>query len=172
MIGQFGLMSSIIFRWLTCQVVSSFRRFPVSHPRGTSWALHLHWAGCWCPPRRILAWSGQGRQQSELIYWGSGCDFENAIFNLVSLIGIFRSSYDNSLWWITWNVTDDKWTMVQVMAWCRQATSHYLNPFDPVLCHHMASLDHNELIFIQRERFLTYKWTCLITAGSQYSPQY
>ena len=25
------------------------------------------------------------------------------------------------------NVTDDKSTLVQVMAWCRQATSHYLN---------------------------------------------
>ena len=25
------------------------------------------------------------------------------------------------------NLTDDKSTLVQVMAWCRQATSHYLN---------------------------------------------
>ena len=25
------------------------------------------------------------------------------------------------------DLTDDKWTLVQVMAWCRQATSHYLN---------------------------------------------
>ena len=23
--------------------------------------------------------------------------------------------------------TDDKWTLGQVMAWCRQATGHYLN---------------------------------------------
>ena len=28
------------------------------------------------------------------------------------------------------DLTDDKWTLVQVMAWCRQATSHYLSQFD------------------------------------------
>ena len=34
------------------------------------------------------------------------------------------------------------------MVWCRQATSHYLSGranVDPDLCHHMASLGHNEL---------------------------
>ena len=59
----------------------------------------------------------------------SGCDFANAIFNLVLpclLIGIFRSSYDNVLRWMPWDLTDDKSTLVQVMAWCRQARSHYL----------------------------------------------
>ena len=84
------------------------------------------------------------------------------------------------------DLTEDKSTLVQVMAWCRLATSHYLNqcwpssmsPYgitrpqwvnniethfkgrypechksslmlfnnvDPDLCHHMASLGHNEL---------------------------
>ena len=36
------------------------------------------------------------------------------------------------LLWITWiplDLTDDKSTLVQVMAWCRQATSHYLTQF-------------------------------------------
>ena len=28
-------------------------------------------------------------------------------------------------------LTDDKSTLVQVMAWCRQATSHYLSQFWP-----------------------------------------
>ena len=36
----------------------------------------------------------------------------------------------------------DKSTLVQVMAWYRQATSHYLSK-----CCHMASLGHNELIY-------------------------
>ena len=31
------------------------------------------------------------------------------------------------LWWLLLNLTDDKSTLVQVMAWCRQATSHYLS---------------------------------------------
>ena len=57
----------------------------------------------------------------------SWCDFENAIFNLVLLIGVFKSSYDNVLRWMSQNLTDNKSTLVQVMAWCRQATSHNLN---------------------------------------------
>ena len=55
----------------------------------------------------------------------SGCGFNNGIFNLVLLIGIFRSS----LRWIPRDLTDDKSTLVQEMAWCRQATSHYLGHF-------------------------------------------
>ena len=53
------------------------------------------------------------------------CDFKNSIFNLVLLIGVWRSLYDNALGWIPQNITDDKSTLVQVMAWCRQSTSHY-----------------------------------------------
>ena len=59
--------------------------------------------------------------------WEILCDFENVIFNLALLIDIFKSSYDNVLRWMPQNLTDDKSTLVQVMAWCRQATSHYLN---------------------------------------------
>ena len=56
-----------------------------------------------------------------------GCHFKTAIFNLVLLIGFFRSSNDNAPRWMPWDLTDDKSTLVQVMAWCRQATSHYLS---------------------------------------------
>ena len=56
-----------------------------------------------------------------------GCDFKNSIFNLVLFIGILKFLYDNALRWMPQNVTDDKSTLVQVMAWCRQATSHYLS---------------------------------------------
>ena len=55
------------------------------------------------------------------------CDFKNVIFNLALLIGIFKSSYDNVLRWKPQDLTDDKSALVQVMAWCRQATSHYLS---------------------------------------------
>ena len=54
-------------------------------------------------------------------------DFKNVIFNLALLIGISKSSYDNVLRWMPRDLTDDQSTLVQVMAWCRQATSHYLN---------------------------------------------
>ena len=57
----------------------------------------------------------------------SECHSKNVIFNLVLLIGIFRSSYGNALRWMPQDLTDDKSTLVQVMAWCRQATCHYLS---------------------------------------------
>ena len=57
----------------------------------------------------------------------SECDSKNVIFNLVLLISIFRSCHDNALQWMPKNLTDDKSTLIQVMAWCRQATSHYLS---------------------------------------------
>ena len=57
----------------------------------------------------------------------SECNSRNGIFNLVLLIGMFRSSHDNALRWMPQDLTDDKSTLVQVMAWCHQATSHYLS---------------------------------------------
>ena len=57
----------------------------------------------------------------------SECYSKNVIFILVLLIGIFRSSHDNTLRWMPEDLTDDKSTLVLVMAWCRQATSHYLS---------------------------------------------
>ena len=56
----------------------------------------------------------------------SGYNSKNGIFNFVLLIGVFRSS-DNALRWMPQDLTDDKSTLVQVMDWCRQATSHYLS---------------------------------------------
>ena len=57
----------------------------------------------------------------------SECNSKNVISNLVLLIGIFRSSHGNALQWMPQGLTDDKSTLLQVMAWCRQATSHYLS---------------------------------------------
>ena len=56
-----------------------------------------------------------------------GCHFKTAIFNLVLLIGIFTLSKDNALIWMPRDLTDDKSTLVEVMAWCHQTTSHYLS---------------------------------------------
>ena len=46
------------------------------------------------------------------------------------------------------DLTDDKSTLVQVMAWCRQATKQQAITWANVdldLCRHMVSLGHNEL---------------------------
>ena len=66
----------------------------------------------------------------------SWCDFRNVIFNIALLFGILKSSYANIFRWMPQDLTDDKSTLVQVMAWCRRATSHYLNrcwPRSPTL---------------------------------------
>ena len=60
------------------------------------------------------------------------CHFKTAIFNLVLLIGIFTSSKDNAMRWMPKALTNDKSTLVQVMAWCRQATSHCLSQSWPM----------------------------------------
>ena len=42
-------------------------------------------------------------------------------------------------------------TLLQVMAWCRQATSHHLSqclPTTTCVCQHMASLSHNDLSYV------------------------
>ena len=66
--------------------------------------------------------SQEGTNEVSLTHWPLG-DL-NAI---VSLIGIFRSSHDNAFRWMPQDLTDDKSRLVQVMAWCHQATSHYLS---------------------------------------------
>ena len=48
-------------------------------------------------------------------------------FRQVLVNGGWGISYEIALRWMPLDLTDDKSTLVQVMAWCRQATSHYLN---------------------------------------------
>ena len=47
--------------------------------------------------------------------------------------------------WMLQNTFNAKAILVKVMAWCCQATNHYLSHVDPYLCHHMVSLGNNEL---------------------------
>ena len=49
------------------------------------------------------------------------------IFQIISVINGWGISCELALTWTSLDLTDDKSTLVQVMAWCRQATSHYLN---------------------------------------------
>ena len=65
---------------------------------------------------------------------------KNAIFNLVLLIGVFRSSYDDALTRMSQDLTNDKSTLVEVMACCHIIWANV----DPYLCRYMASLGHGE----------------------------
>ena len=62
---------------------------------------------------------------NELTHWTLG-DF-NLIFKLILVNGGWSISYEIALRWMPLDLTHVKPTLVQVMAWCRQATSHYLS---------------------------------------------
>ena len=53
------------------------------------------------------------------------------VFKLILRIDIFGSSYEVGSTLLTENLTDDKSTLIQVKAWCHQATSHYPSHCSP-----------------------------------------
>ena len=53
------------------------------------------------------------------------------IFQIISVIDGWGISCELALRWMSIDLTEYKSTFVQVMAWCRQATSHYLNQWWP-----------------------------------------
>ena len=54
-------------------------------------------------------------------------NFRSVIFKLISVTDGWGISCKIALRSMPLDLTDDKSTLVQVMAWCRQATSHYLS---------------------------------------------
>ena len=53
------------------------------------------------------------------------------IFTIILVIGGWGISHEIALTWISLYLTGDKSTMVEVMTWCPQAASHYLNKCRP-----------------------------------------
>ena len=54
-------------------------------------------------------------------------NFRQVIFKLILVNGGWGISYEIALRWMPLDFADDKSTLVQVMTWCLQATSHYLS---------------------------------------------
>ena len=54
-------------------------------------------------------------------------NFRHIIFKQILVIDGGGISCEIALIWMSLDFTDDQSTLVQVMAWCRQATSHYLS---------------------------------------------
>ena len=54
-------------------------------------------------------------------------NWRKVIFKLISVIDGWGISCKIALRWMPLDLTDDKSILVQVMAWCHQATSHYLS---------------------------------------------
>ena len=54
-------------------------------------------------------------------------NFRQVIFKLILVNGGWGIPYEIALRWMPLDLTDDKSALVQVMAWCRQTTCHYLS---------------------------------------------
>ena len=54
-------------------------------------------------------------------------NFRYLILQIISVIDGWGISCELALRWMSLSLTDDKSTLVQVMAWCCEATSHYLS---------------------------------------------
>ena len=54
-------------------------------------------------------------------------NFRYVIFKLTLVNGGWEISHEIALRWMPLDLIDDKSTLVQLMAWCRQAASHYLS---------------------------------------------
>ena len=61
-----------------------------------------------------------------LSHWPLG-NFRYVIFKRILVTDGWGISCEIALIWMSLYFTDDQSTLVQVMAWCRQAPSHYLN---------------------------------------------
>ena len=55
---------------------------------------------------------------------------ENVVINLK--IKFMSTSWEIAYTWMLHNTSDDKSTLVQVMAWCHLAPSHYLSQYWPI----------------------------------------
>ena len=55
------------------------------------------------------------------------CNFRYVISKRILVIAGWGISCEIALIWMPLDFTNDQSTLVQVMAWCRQATSHYLS---------------------------------------------
>ena len=84
----------------------------------------------WRPLLALLFW------YPILIHWPIGdaaASVKFVIYKLISSIDILSISCEIALRWIPQSLTDDKSTLVQIMACCLMAISHYLSQCFPIL---------------------------------------
>ena len=77
------------------------------------------------------SWRGQSFPINSLAPGGFENIFQNVYFKLISWIDTLSNSCETALRSMPQNPSGDKSTLVQVMAWCRQAASHYLSQCCP-----------------------------------------
>ena len=131
-------MVEIFFRgtdtWSHHDVIT-WKRFPHCWP----W---IHRSNCKCIEAKTLNITWHARDWSEYDRWGlwyllliwfkliprkCGSECKSVNFKLIILKNSFGTRYEIAVWWMPENLAYVKSTLDQVMAWCRQATSHYLS---------------------------------------------
>ena len=98
----------------------------MSHPNAAFPVLHLQWMLTHCPPGLLSK------------------NVRETIFKLILVIDDWCASCEITLRRMSSDLTDDKATLVQVMAWCRRAPSHYLNQCWPRSVLRDGVTTHNE----------------------------
>ena len=76
---------------------------------------------------RVTTLSPRGEWVNSLAPEKFESNFRYLILQIISVIDGWGISCELALRWMWVDLTDDKSTLVQVMAWCRQAISHYLS---------------------------------------------
>ena len=89
-----------------------------------------------CVANRLVKICGQYKNTEQVLLnslapGGFENIFQNVFFKLISWIDTLSNSCETALRSMPQNPSDDKSTLVQVMAWCRQAASHYLSQCCP-----------------------------------------
>ena len=107
-------------------------------------------------------------------------NFRHVIFKQILVIDGRGIACEITLMWMSLNFTDDQSTLVQVMVWCRQATSYYLSPcwprslspYDVSRPQWINSLRPSDAIRRQgTESTLAQVMACCLTAPSHYLNQ-
>ena len=103
-------------------------------------------------------------------------NFRKVIVKLTLVNGGWGISNEIALRWMPQDLTGDKSTLIQVMAWCRQATSHYLSqcwpwamsPNGVTRPQWVKPLWHSDAIYWRAWSTLVPTMACCLIAPSHY----
>ena len=125
MIISWGIYCEIAFRWMSLDLIDDESTL-VQVMAWCHQATSHYLSQCW--PRSLLP-HGITRPQwvNSLAPWRCGCNLKSVIFKFIIQNSSLGIGSEIALKWMPQNLIIDKSTLVQVMVWCHQATSHHLS---------------------------------------------